>query len=211
MGSKRSVEDEVVRVSTSVFVTNFPEQSGAKELWNACKLYGHVVDAFIPNRRSKIGKRFGFVQFIKVFDAERLNRRNTYEEKSDNGKKENSNSYAHVVKGLSQVNRDTDKNPTMVLDDDCVNQEDYMCCLNGKVKDFGSLSNIKIVLGNEGFNDIEIRYLGGLWVMIVFKSVEVKEKFKSNVGTGSWFSQLIQTLNDFIVDGRVTWVEIEGI
>ncbi|GJZ43946.1 RNA-directed DNA polymerase, eukaryota, reverse transcriptase zinc-binding domain protein [Tanacetum coccineum] len=210
----RSVEDEVVRVSTSVFVTNFPKQSGAKELWNACKQYGHVVDAFIPNRRSKIGKRFQRPtghNSSKHFGHNGVNRRNTYEEKSDNGKKENYNSYAHVVKGLSQVNRDTDNNPTMVIDDDCVNQEDYMCCLNGKVKDFGSLSNMKIVLGNEGFNDIEIRYLGGLWVMIVFKSVEVKEKFKSNVGTGSWFSQLIQTSNDFIVDGRVTWVEIEGI
>ncbi|GKA96124.1 hypothetical protein Tco_0818219 [Tanacetum coccineum] len=27
--------------------------SGCKDLWNACKQYGHVVDAFIPNKRSK--------------------------------------------------------------------------------------------------------------------------------------------------------------
>ncbi|GKA84028.1 nucleotide-binding alpha-beta plait domain-containing protein [Tanacetum coccineum] len=72
MGSKRSVADEVMKISTSVFVTNFPVQVGAKELWHACKQYGQVVDAFIPNRKSKLGKRFGFVRFIKVFDAERL-------------------------------------------------------------------------------------------------------------------------------------------
>ncbi|GKD47994.1 nucleotide-binding alpha-beta plait domain-containing protein, partial [Tanacetum coccineum] len=72
MGYKRTKEDDVLKISTSVFVTNFPEQASAKDLWNACKQYGHVVDAFIPNKRSKAGKRFGFVRFIKVFDVERL-------------------------------------------------------------------------------------------------------------------------------------------
>nr|GEW97361.1 ATPase, F1/V1/A1 complex, alpha/beta subunit, zinc knuckle CX2CX4HX4C [Tanacetum cinerariifolium] len=32
----------------------------------------HVVDAYIPYRRSKAGKRFGFVRFIKVLDVDRL-------------------------------------------------------------------------------------------------------------------------------------------
>nr|GFA96372.1 RNA-directed DNA polymerase, eukaryota [Tanacetum cinerariifolium] len=41
-----------------------------------------------------------------------------------------------------------------------------------------SLFNLKVVLGNEGFNEIGIRYLGGLWVMLVFRSVDGKEKFK---------------------------------
>nr|GEV25673.1 RNA-directed DNA polymerase, eukaryota, reverse transcriptase zinc-binding domain protein [Tanacetum cinerariifolium] len=72
MGSQRSKEDEVHKISTLVFVTNFPDQSNAKDLWNACAQYGYVVDAFIPNRRSKAGKRFGFVCFIKVFDVEGL-------------------------------------------------------------------------------------------------------------------------------------------
>nr|GFB15665.1 nucleotide-binding alpha-beta plait domain-containing protein [Tanacetum cinerariifolium] len=129
MGYRRSVQDEVLKVSTSVFITNFPDQAGAKELWNACKPYGRVVDAFIPDRRPKIGKRFGFVRFIKVFDAE----------------------------------SDTMNTPSLVIGDDCVNQEDYLCCLNVKVKELGSLSNLKVVLGNEGFNELGIRYLRGLW------------------------------------------------
>nr|GEZ54635.1 RNA-directed DNA polymerase, eukaryota, reverse transcriptase zinc-binding domain protein [Tanacetum cinerariifolium] len=113
--------------------------------------------------------------------------------------------------GVSHPNGDTTNTPTLVIGDDCVNQEDYSCCLNGKVKGFGSLSNLKVVLGNEGFNEIGIRYLGGLWVMLVFRSVDGKEKFKVNVGTNSWFSQLIETSSDFVVDGRVAWVEVEGI
>ncbi|GJW81292.1 RNA-directed DNA polymerase, eukaryota [Tanacetum coccineum] len=51
----------------------FPEQKvNAKDLWIACKQYGNVVDAYIPNKRTKAGKRFGFVRFIKIFDVERL-------------------------------------------------------------------------------------------------------------------------------------------
>nr|GEV94330.1 RNA-directed DNA polymerase, eukaryota, reverse transcriptase zinc-binding domain protein [Tanacetum cinerariifolium] len=176
MGYRRSVQDE--------------------ELWNACKQYGHVVDAFIPDRRSKIEKRFGFVRFIKVFDAERLHANiarfqrptgqnssrnfghNGEKQKDDKGNNGNFNSVAHVLKGVSHSNGDTTNTPSLVTRDECVNQEDYSFCLNGKVKEFGSLSNLKVVLGNEGFNEIEIRYLGGLWVMLVFRSVCGKEKFK---------------------------------
>nr|GEW19921.1 RNA-directed DNA polymerase, eukaryota, nucleotide-binding alpha-beta plait domain protein [Tanacetum cinerariifolium] len=184
----KSKEDEVHKISTSVFVTNFPDQSNAKDLWNACAQYGYVVDAFIPNRRSKAGKRFGFVRFIKVFDVERL------------------------VNNLcgSLVNEEVDNNSALVLDESCLNLQDYSRCLMGKVKDFGSLSNLKVVLGSEGFDNIDIRYLGGFWVMIKFLSEEVKKKFQSNVGTGTWFSQFQQASTDFITYRRVTWVELEG-
>ncbi|GJZ08990.1 RNA-directed DNA polymerase, eukaryota [Tanacetum coccineum] len=44
----------------------------AKDLFHACNKYGHVVDSFIPLKRSKEGKRFGFVKFINVSNVERL-------------------------------------------------------------------------------------------------------------------------------------------
>ncbi|GJY09056.1 RNA-directed DNA polymerase, eukaryota, partial [Tanacetum coccineum] len=65
-------EDAVAKISTSVFITNFSESFSAKELFHSCKQYGHVVDSFIPTKRSKSGKRFGFVRFINVFNKERL-------------------------------------------------------------------------------------------------------------------------------------------
>nr|GFC87902.1 nucleotide-binding alpha-beta plait domain-containing protein [Tanacetum cinerariifolium] len=71
-GSQRSKEDDVQKIFTSVFVTNFPDGYGAKDLWNTYKLYGHDVDVFIPDRRTKAAKRFGFVRFIKVLDIDRL-------------------------------------------------------------------------------------------------------------------------------------------
>nr|GFA28286.1 nucleotide-binding alpha-beta plait domain-containing protein [Tanacetum cinerariifolium] len=42
------------------------------DIFHACKQYGHVVDSFIPFKRDKYGKRFGFVRFINVFNKERL-------------------------------------------------------------------------------------------------------------------------------------------
>ncbi|GJX36354.1 nucleotide-binding alpha-beta plait domain-containing protein [Tanacetum coccineum] len=68
----RTKEDDVAKISTSIFVSNFPEVFSAKDLFHACKQYGHVVDSFIPSKRSKDGKRFGFVRFINVFSVERL-------------------------------------------------------------------------------------------------------------------------------------------
>ncbi|GJZ94948.1 hypothetical protein Tco_0667151 [Tanacetum coccineum] len=105
MGSQRSKEDEVQKISTSVFVTNFPDQFNAKDLWNTCKQYGI---------------------------------------------------------GSQSLNTEMENKP--VLDNSCLNQHDYSNFLMGKVKDFASLSNLKVVLAS----------------------------------------------NDFIIDGRVTWVEIEG-
>ncbi|GKC23824.1 RNA-directed DNA polymerase, eukaryota, reverse transcriptase zinc-binding domain protein [Tanacetum coccineum] len=78
------------------------------------------------------------------------------------------------------------------------------------VKDVGVLENLKVALGNEGFTDIDLRYIGGLWVMISFDSVEANEKFLLSTGVCPWFSQLIQGSSEFITDERVTMVEIKG-
>nr|GEY99099.1 nucleotide-binding alpha-beta plait domain-containing protein [Tanacetum cinerariifolium] len=72
MGSYHSKEDDVSKISTLIYVTNFPKTFSAKDLFHSCKVYGHVVDSFIPLKRSKDGKRFGFVRFINVFSVERL-------------------------------------------------------------------------------------------------------------------------------------------
>ncbi|GJX18637.1 nucleotide-binding alpha-beta plait domain-containing protein [Tanacetum coccineum] len=116
----QSKEDDVQKISSSVFVTNFPEQFSAKDLWNTCKVYGHVVDTYIPDRRSKIGKRFGFVHFINVFDMERLrlnkgtNVSNGGGIKNGGGLNSSANSYANVVKKPTGVKETIDESFKMV-------------------------------------------------------------------------------------------------
>ncbi|GJZ23146.1 copia protein [Tanacetum coccineum] len=116
MGSYRTKEDDVAKISTSVFITNFPESFSAKELFHSCKQYGHVVDSFIPTKRSKSGVPAG---------------------------------------GL----------------------DDGVCCL-----------------GYDG-----ICYSGSY------------KLFCDNVAVGSWFSQIKQAFMDFVTEGKIAWVEIEGI
>nr|GEV76871.1 RNA-directed DNA polymerase, eukaryota, nucleotide-binding alpha-beta plait domain protein [Tanacetum cinerariifolium] len=59
-------------ISKFVFVTNFPDNTTSVDLWKICQTYGVVVDVYIPNCHSKVGKRFAFVRFIKVTNVERL-------------------------------------------------------------------------------------------------------------------------------------------
>ncbi|GJZ29352.1 RNA-directed DNA polymerase, eukaryota [Tanacetum coccineum] len=71
-GKFRSNEDLTRAISNSIFMTNFPDSTSAKDLWNLCSGYRTVVDVYIPNRRSKVGKWFAFVRFIKVENIDRL-------------------------------------------------------------------------------------------------------------------------------------------
>nr|GEV03953.1 nucleotide-binding alpha-beta plait domain-containing protein [Tanacetum cinerariifolium] len=203
MGSYRSKEDDVSRISTSIYVCNFPESFSAKDLFHSCKQYGHVVDTFIPFKRSKDGKRFGFVLFINVFNVERLMsdlctilvhrskfhaniarfhkaplNNNKVPTKQKFGYNRNINnvlakegvtigsskSYVHAVKVKNMFGAlDCDSKPSIVLDDKCLISKDLSKALLGRVKDFASLPNLKIVLKNEGFAEIKIRIV---WVEI---------------------------------------------
>nr|GEY97100.1 nucleotide-binding alpha-beta plait domain-containing protein [Tanacetum cinerariifolium] len=126
------------------------------------------------------------------------------------GNKDIGNSFVNVVKG-SGMSLKTESTPTIVLDDECLNTKDLSCSLMGRVKEFTSLFNLKKVLCNEGFDVLKISYLGELWVLIEFKSAKVKDLFKENGGSNSWFSVLNQASEDFTLGGRIAWVEVEGI
>nr|GEW46201.1 nucleotide-binding alpha-beta plait domain-containing protein [Tanacetum cinerariifolium] len=174
MGSYRTKEDDVAKISTSVYITNFPESVSAKELFHAYKQYGHVVDSFIPTKRSKNGKRFGFVRPPDKKEGDGVKKTNVFSS----------------PKEYSKANINTG---------------------GGMVKQFASLANLKLALGNEGFVDITIKYMGELWVMFEFNSEETINKFRDNVSVASWFSQIIEVATDFEIEGRIAWVEVQGI
>ncbi|GJY45048.1 RNA-directed DNA polymerase, eukaryota [Tanacetum coccineum] len=54
------------KVSTTFYITNFPGHVDAKDLWKICEPFGRLVDAFIVNKRSKLGKRFGFISGVAL-------------------------------------------------------------------------------------------------------------------------------------------------
>ncbi|GLT47335.1 hypothetical protein SLA2020_210400 [Shorea laevis] len=61
--------------TTVFFFYNFPETSSAKDLWHRFQNYGHVVDVYVPGRRDKWGKHFGFVRMTGVQSEKELERR----------------------------------------------------------------------------------------------------------------------------------------
>lgn len=52
--------------TTSYYFTNFLDDLGRKELWFCFLKWGKVRDIYVPPRRDKRGKRFGFVKFEEV-------------------------------------------------------------------------------------------------------------------------------------------------
>lgn len=58
---------------------------------------------------------------------------------------------------------------------------------------------------------MKISYLGELWVLLEFVSSKAKELFSNNTGAGSWFSVLQQANDNFVPDGRLAWMEVDGI
>ncbi|GKD26932.1 RNA-directed DNA polymerase, eukaryota, partial [Tanacetum coccineum] len=246
---KSSKQDDVARISTSIYVTNFPISFTAKDLYHTCKQYGHVVDSFIPVKKAKDGKRFGFVKFINVFNVERLVNnlctiwigrlklhanvaRFSRESKKDsnlseqrtnemcNSKVQEGNkgvkdsgvgkSYVNVVQG-NVLKGDSGNSPAIVLDDDCGNDVDLSRHVFGKVKDFNSINNLKLILAKEGFEEVNLSYMGGLWVMIELHNVESQKDLLSHPGVRSWFQDLVAAYADFFSKERIVWVDVEGI
>nr|GEX75491.1 NAC domain-containing protein 83-like [Tanacetum cinerariifolium] len=144
--SIQSKFDQASKISKSVFVFNFPEGCTPKDLWKVCNDYDTVVDVFILNKKSKAGKRFAFVRFIKMIRV-LLNAtcRNML-----------------VINGSSTA---ADPGPyissasALVLDDSCVVERDLSKYAMGKVKDVNSVPNLRTLLMDEGFFDVKLKYL----------------------------------------------------
>nr|GEX71438.1 RNA-directed DNA polymerase, eukaryota [Tanacetum cinerariifolium] len=172
MRSYRSKEDEVLKIFMSIFVANFLDSFGAKDLWNTCKQYGQVLDVD---------------RLVNNLCTVWVGRHKLQANIPSNGVKGAANSYAHVVKGSQNSKMDSDSSPVMVLDDSCLNEKDYSLCLMGKVKDFATLANLKVVVPNEGFDNIKFKYMGGVtWVEIEGITLKMWSKNTFNRVASKW-------------------------
>ncbi|GKA42200.1 RNA-directed DNA polymerase, eukaryota [Tanacetum coccineum] len=200
MGDQRSKEDDVRRISMSIFVMNFPEEFKARDLWRICTKYGTVIDAFIPNRRSK--STSSNVEKSNVMGG-------TQKEMGVHG---HLISFAQTVKrGHFPTTIVVDQKPALVLDDSCTSHMDFSLSVVGKLKEFALLPNLKSTLAEEGFDDIIICYMGGFWVLVQLVSKIQKDKFMAHVGVGSWLSELQPAYGNFKIDERVVWIDVEGV
>ncbi|GJV04803.1 RNA-directed DNA polymerase, eukaryota [Tanacetum coccineum] len=93
-------------------------------------------------------------------------------------------SFACVLNVGSGNCKVTKPSPAIVLDDDCLIERDYSCSIMGKIKDINAIPNLYLILSNEGFDNVKISHLGGLWVLLDMDSIDTKEKVFKHVGVG---------------------------
>ncbi|GJR93903.1 RNA-directed DNA polymerase, eukaryota [Tanacetum coccineum] len=120
-------------------------------------------------------------------------------------------SFASALKGTTNIPLHASPSPAMVLDDSCVVPRELDNFVMGEVKQFSSINNLRVFLSNEGFPNVKLAYLGGLWVMIELESLKTKTKFMQHVGVASWFLRLCNAQSDFVSRERIVWVDIEGV
>nr|GEZ22557.1 hypothetical protein [Tanacetum cinerariifolium] len=193
-----------------------------------------VVDVFIPNRKSKVGKGFAFVRFIKVDNVDKLVGNlctiwigrfhlhanvARFERPLANSSRppfkttrvvHGASSFVSAVKGVSVPSSQFNSLPAMVLDDSCLVSRELDNFVMGEVCKFSSINNLYILLSGEGFHNIQLVYLGGLWVMMKLESAKAKDKLLKHVGVASWFNSLRSAQPDFVANERIVWVDIEG-
>ncbi|GKC71709.1 RNA-directed DNA polymerase, eukaryota [Tanacetum coccineum] len=201
MKSFRSKEDQVNRISKSVFVTNFPDSFGSRDLWSLCEVYGKVVDVFIPNRKSKAGKRFAFVRFIRVEDMDRLigNLCTLWVGRF------------HLHANAVRYERPPKPSPSVRLPSVKSHAPFSSTSPGSYVNAVKYIIEDPVLKTPGSCSPALLSYLGGLWVMIELKSEEIKRKLLLHSGVNSWFHDLQPASHDFVCNERIVWVDIEGV
>nr|GEV84792.1 RNA-directed DNA polymerase, eukaryota [Tanacetum cinerariifolium] len=93
----------------------------------------------------------------------------------ENGRVMNSKSYVNVLNNESHQKKEN--YPPIVLDETYMNTSNYSLALMGKVIEFSALTNLKMVLANEGFESINLKYLGGF--LTIMRTSSSDEEFNN--------------------------------
>nr|GEY76180.1 hypothetical protein [Tanacetum cinerariifolium] len=206
----------VEKIATSFFVTNFSNSLDAKNLWKEFQPFGRIVDAFIANKRSKQGKRFGFVRFLGIYNEEVF-------------AKSLSNVWIgsyHVFVTIAKFQRNpikphasTQQLPKASHDRPTFNtnnsppKRSYASVTHAEPRNNLSqqskLDNIKSIQLND--DDLILVDDSSTVVLIKFSSMNSCETFKSNESLNKLWTFIKVPSPSFVVDERVIWIEVSGL
>nr|GEU84207.1 hypothetical protein [Tanacetum cinerariifolium] len=133
-----------MKISKSVFVTNFPEGCSARDLWKVCNDYGINLDRLVENLRTIWIGRYHLHANAARFQRPNKPSVSIPKEPNMGISKE---SFASVLKVGSQppIKEYDTSEPALVLDDSCIKENDFSLSLMGKGPSVGFLGGIVCV------------------------------------------------------------------
>ncbi|CAI9294632.1 unnamed protein product [Lactuca saligna] len=197
---------------SSFFITNFPDSVQVVDLWRVCGRLGKMVDAFISTKLSRMGRRFGFVRFSNVRNEDRMIKCLCEKLLYNSQVSSSINSYASIVKGTGVVNGSKAQIQEVIelsFGDFIVKKYKKVCLV--KARDFLTLPNLHMLSLDEGFEDFDMKFVGGLWVLIEFKSKHACENFVNSDVMDHRLLEKREWDSNFVPLERIVWVDIEGL
>ncbi|KAJ9556366.1 hypothetical protein OSB04_010980 [Centaurea solstitialis] len=227
--------DNLNQKAWTFFFSNFPEGESESSMWKTFACQGVVVDLYIAKKRSRWGKRFGFVRFIKVVDWKRLEvdlnniwvgtyriranlaRFNRKRNKIRDGvvkegplvPRECGTGYESsgaVVMGGKHLEK-------VVVSPSPENLASLDRSLVGELKSFQSLISLGDLRILEGWPEVRFSYLGGLSVLLEFPSNDASSLFLSGASQvwKDWFSSLNRWSVAHLPAKRIALLDVYGI
>ncbi|KAJ0524618.1 putative RNA recognition motif domain, nucleotide-binding alpha-beta plait domain superfamily [Helianthus annuus] len=85
--------------------------------------------------------------------------------------------------------------------------------LVGRVVDFDTLTSLKTLIRNHDCPMVDIKYLGGYSVVLVFQDEQNAEVFLKDCSVwAGWFESLVKWDSNVVVEeGRIAWLQVHGI
>ncbi|KAJ0892121.1 putative RNA-directed DNA polymerase [Helianthus annuus] len=128
----------------------------------------------------------------------------------------NGSLHATVGNGRSFADSLLNRNKVDVISiDDSVERFSHWkgSALRGKVMDINTLTSLNQLLSKNGWKDLDIKYLGGLTVALVFYDSRVADNFLHDAHSWAGWFESLQPWEDGVHDdeGRIAWLQVHGV
>ncbi|GJY64198.1 hypothetical protein Tco_0465658 [Tanacetum coccineum] len=124
-------------------------------------------------------------------------------------------SFVSVVHGSTKSSANTSQpvkpHTVSLIDQDLIRIDDATRLILVKLKDIESMSNMHLICKDEGFVDLKIHHIGGLWIWIQFPTPDACVSFQYNESLKHYYSSYTYASPSFNIDERLIWIEINGL
>ncbi|KAL4570415.1 hypothetical protein LXL04_026067 [Taraxacum kok-saghyz] len=231
---KNRIEDHAhtAKTATSFFFQNFPENINKDSLRQIFQTYGTVVDVFIPAKIDISNRKFGFVRFIRVNNPTKFLSKlqniwiGSYKVRISIAKYQrpvNSADRRGITTATPHLTPYPSKTPQtpqqtahtskIRMFSEANSLDNMQDSLVGVTEDFQALMNIPNFREVEGCPDIDMRYLGGLKMILRFASRSEKTRFLEEADHiwKRWFNELYPWSMKENFNERIASILIYGI